>query len=124
MSANPVIWFEIYVKDMTRARKFYQNVFNNELTPMPSGPELEMFGFPMDMNKPGAGGALVRMQGFEPGANSVIVYFSSEDCSIEEKRIVNAGGRIQKPKMSIGQYGFISLAIDTEGNMIGIHSLK
>lgn len=33
-------------------------------------------------------------------------------------------GRIHKSKMSIGQDGFITLAIDTEGNMIGLHSMK
>jgi predicted enzyme related to lactoylglutathione lyase len=32
--------------------------------------------------------------------------------------------RIQQPKMSIGEYGFISLAIDSEGNMFGLHSMK
>jgi len=35
-----------------------------------------------------------------------------------------SGGRIHKKKFSIGQYGFISLAIDTEGNMFGLHSMK
>lgn len=33
-------------------------------------------------------------------------------------------GRVQRPKMSIGEYGFITLAIDTEGNMFGLHSSK
>ncbi len=37
---------------------------------------------------------------------------------------MQAGGRIQRDKMSIGQYGFIALAIDTEGNMIGLHSMQ
>lgn len=27
-------------------------------------------------------------------------------------------------KFSIGQYGYIALATDTEGNMIGLHSMK
>jgi len=26
--------------------------------------------------------------------------------------------------MSIGQYGFIALAVDTEGNMFGLHSME
>jgi predicted enzyme related to lactoylglutathione lyase len=41
---------------------------------------------------------------------------------VEEARVVAAGGRIERPKMSIGDYGFITLAYDTEGNMFGIHS--
>jgi len=37
---------------------------------------------------------------------------------------MDSGGSIHKKKFSIGQYGFISLAIDTEGNMFGLHSMK
>ena len=29
-----------------------------------------------------------------------------------------------KTKFGIGQYGFIALVTDTEGNMIGLHSMK
>ena len=43
------------------------------------------------------------MKGFTAGGNSTIVYFSSEDCSIEEARVVEAGGKIHKPKLSIGE---------------------
>ena len=34
------------------------------------------------------------------------------------------GGRMEKAKQSIGEYGFISLVYDTEGNMMGLHSRK
>lgn len=33
------------------------------------------------------------------------------------------GGRVLKPKSAIGDYGFIALVHDTEGNLIGLHSL-
>ena len=29
-----------------------------------------------------------------------------------------------KEKMGIGQYGFISLCVDTEGNVFGLHSQR
>jgi len=64
------------------------------------------------------------MEGFKAGGNSTLIYFSCEDCAVEESKVEAAGGRIQKPKMSIGEYGFISLAIDSEGNMFGLHSMK
>jgi hypothetical protein len=38
--------------------------------------------------------------------------------------VAEAGGRIERPKMSIGEYGFISMVYDTEGNMIGLHSMQ
>ena len=78
----------------------------------------------MVMDRRGAAGALVHMEGFPSGGNSTLVYFSCADCAIESGRVTAAGGRLQKEKMSIGQYGFIALAVDTEGNMFGLHSLQ
>jgi predicted enzyme related to lactoylglutathione lyase len=64
------------------------------------------------------------MQDMPSGGNSVLVYFSCEDCATEAARAAAAGGRVFKKKFSIGRYGFIALAFHTEGNMIGLHSLK
>lgn len=119
---NPVGWFEIYVQDMTRAQKFYETVFQVQLQPL-QNPGLQMLAFPQSLSQYGAGGALVHMPGFPSGGNSTLIYFSCPDCAVEEARVVPAGGRIQRPKMSIGPYGFISLAFDTEGNMFGMHSM-
>ena len=58
------------------------------------------------------------------GGNSTLVYIVCEDCATEEARVNPAGGRVEKTKFSIGPYGFISLACDTEGNMFGLHSMK
>jgi len=123
MNSNPVGWFEIYVDDMARARKFYETTLGLELTDLKS-PGIEMWAFPMDPEKPGAAGSLVYMEGAKAGGNSTIVYFSSEDCAVEESRIAAAGGEIFKPKFSIGEYGFITLGFDTERNMFGLHSMK
>ena len=128
MNNNPVGWFEIYVQDMGRAKAFYENVFNVQFTKLESpeaeNPEVEIWAFPMHAERYGAPGALVKMHGFPSGANSVLVYFSCEDCVVEAARAARSGGSVKKEKFSIGQYGYISLVIDTEGNMIGLHSMK
>jgi hypothetical protein len=123
MANNPVGWFEIYVQDMKRASRFYEAVFQLQLAP-PSGGGPEMVSFPGDMTTYGAPGALVRMDGVPSGGNSVLVYFSCADCAVEAGRIPAAGGKVVKEKFPIGQYGFIALASDTEGNMFGLHSLR
>jgi predicted enzyme related to lactoylglutathione lyase len=38
--------------------------------------------------------------------------------------VKTSGGKIQKAKVPIGESGFISLAIDTERNMFGLHSMQ
>ncbi len=121
MNYNPVGWFEIYVQDMARAKVFYETVFQVTLQKLP-GTELEMWSFPMQMDRMGAAGALVRMEGISPGGNSVMVYFSCADCGVEESRVTGAGGKVVRPRFSIGEYGFVSLVSDSEGNMIGLHS--
>lgn len=122
MTQNPVCWFEIYVQDMDRAKKFYESVFQVKLERL-NNPDLEIWGFPMVMDLMGASGALVKMEDFPSGGNSTLVYFSCADCAAEEARVVEFGGSIQRGKMSIGEYGFISLVYDTEGNMFGLHSV-
>src|SRR5690349_366269 len=110
MTSNPVGWFEIYVSDLPRAKKFYETVFQKSLEKLSSvNPDFEMWGFPGDIEHTGARGTICKMKGFEPGKNSTIVYFSCKDCAIEEKRVVEAGGRVQKSKMNIGHHGYIAM---------------
>lgn len=85
---------------------------------------LVMRAFPGEMTNAGSTGALVKMDGMKSGGNSVIIYFVCDDCAVEESRVADAGGNVFQPKMSIGEYGFVSLFTDTEGNTIGLHSLK
>lgn len=124
MQPNPVVWFEIYVNDLERAKRFYEAVFEVKLEKLDTpAPDIEMLSFPMSPQGPGAGGALCKMPGYVPGFGTII-YFACDDCAVQESRVAATGGRIQKPKMSIGAYGWISLVVDTEGNMIGLHSMK
>jgi hypothetical protein len=59
-----------------------------------------------------------------PSGGSTLVYFSCEDCAVEAARVLEHGGSVHREKRPIGQYGFITLAVDTEGNMIGLHSMQ
>ncbi|MBV9390280.1 MAG: VOC family protein [Verrucomicrobia bacterium] len=120
---NPVGWFEIYVQDIERAKAFYQKTFQVTLERL-EAPGLELWAFPMSMEASGAAGALVKMEDKDSGIGGTLIYFSCHDCAVEASRAAQNGGRIQKEKMSIGQYGFISLVGDTEGNLIGLHSMQ
>jgi len=123
MANNPVSWFEIYVQDMERARKFYEAMLQVKLEKLNSTVP-ELWAFPQSFTNYGASGALAKMEGVPSGGNSTLVYFSCVDCAVDAKRAVAAGGRILKEKFSIGEYGFIVLAFDTEGNTFGLHSMQ
>lgn len=126
MKQNAIGWFDIYVNDMERAAAFYQTVLKQELENMgdPTDRKVIMKSFPTDMENYGAGGALVKREGANPGTGGTVVYFGVEDCSIEESRVEKAGGKVINPKMSIGEFGFVSVCMDTEGNMFGLSSMK
>lgn len=117
-------FFDIYVNDMDRAQEFYESVLETKLAPMgdPNDPSIEMRSFVDDFQSHGAGGALVKLEHAKPGPGGSMVYFSCDDCAVEEGRAVAAGGQVAKPKYAIGEHGFVSLIIDTEGNMVGLHS--
>ncbi len=122
---NCVGWFEIYVQDLDRAKGFYEKTFGLKLQKLESpGADLEMWAFPMLPERPGCPGALVKMAGKDSGPGGTILYFSCVDCSAEAARAAQSGGQIQRPKFPIGQYGFIAFVSDTEGNLIGLHSMK
>ena len=133
--ANVVVWVDIPVKDMQRARRFYEQLLGNPieeipgsegssalLMPLGTGSEtdasadLSMAGSPM-----GFEGAAVRMT--EPSStHGPIVYLSAKgDMDGMLERAEQAGGRIHAPKQDFGQMGgWLALIIDTEGNLIGL----
>jgi uncharacterized protein len=124
-NTNAIGWFDIYVNDMKRAVAFYESVLKQKLEKIgdPTG-ETQMMSFPGDMSSYGAAGALVKSEHSRPGMGGTMVYFSVEDCSAEESRVAAAGGKIVRPKFSIGQFGWVTLCEDTEGNMFGFNSMK
>ncbi|WP_087024863.1 VOC family protein [Thaumasiovibrio subtropicus] len=121
---NMVGWFEIYVNDLEKAKAFYQTVLAKELSQLPAFSDNmpEMWAFPWTDGEMGAPGAICKMQGVDAGGNSTMVYFNCKDCAEEESRIEGAGGKVVCSKMQIGEFGFIVVASDPDGNMIGFHS--
>lgn len=118
-------FFDIYVDDIDRAQAFYETVLDTELAPMddPNDSTIQMRGFADDFSSHGAGGALVKLDFATPGPGGSMVYFTCDDCAVEEGRATAAGGSVVRPKSPIGEHGFVAVVADTEGNMIGLHSL-
>lgn len=71
----------------------------------------------------GAGGALVQSANNVPSSEGTMVYFYCNDVAVESSRVEAAGGKLIVPKMSLGEFGFMALFIDTEGNKVGMHSM-
>jgi uncharacterized protein len=122
-NVNPVGWFDLHVANLDRAKKFYEAVFNVKRTDAPIEWGKQSF-FPFNPESHDISGALVEKEDFVPSNNNTVIYFETEDNTSEEQRIEEAGGKVVQPKMNIGEFGFISIFIDTEGNTVGLHSRK
>lgn len=122
---NAVGWFDIYVDDLDRATRFYETVLDAKLEAMgdPTG-ESQMMSFPAEMSAYGAAGALTKSAHAAPGVGGTVIYFMAQDCAVEQSRVEAAGGQVVRPKFSIGEYGFVTLCQDTEGNIFGLNSMQ
>lgn len=122
---NAISWFEIPAIDINRAQKFYETIFEIEMIPMDM-PDIQMRMFPLDDNMTQVGGALAKTDGFhKPSAtDGPLIYLNANpDVQTILDRVPAAGGSIVVPKMAIGEYGFMGVFLDTEGNRIALHSV-
>lgn len=117
---NLIVWFDISVKDLDRAMKFYSTVMSVELNSMQIGPGKQA-NFPF---APGvASGSLRESKENEPSATGTMVYLNGgNDLSVPLARVEAAGGTIIKNKTRIGDNGFMAVFKDTEGNHVALHS--
>ncbi len=126
MTKNAISWFEIPVADFERAKKFYQTIFDYEM------PEMSMEGVRMgillhDRDNGGIGGAICRGQGYKPaGENGPKVYLDGgDDLNTVLHRVSGAGGQVILPKTPIGEdMGQFAFFADTEGNVVGLYSIR
>ena len=122
MMQNRVVWFDIAVSDLERAKKFYSKVLDVELIDNEMAPnKMSMFPFEPGM----ASGCLVQGPDYKPSAEGATVYLNGgDDLSVPLSRVEEAGGKVLLDKMSIGEYGFIAYFLDTEGNKVALHSMS
>ncbi len=117
---NPVSYFEIPVRDMDRAVRFYEAVLGYRLVREPvDGNEMALF--PAVEGGAGASGALAKGEVYVPAMTGPIVYFATADI---EKTLGLAGangGKTLYPKTAVGKNGFVAEFADSEGNRIALH---
>ena len=118
--ANPANWFEIPVKDIAKAKAFYESVLGLELTESEMGPN-KMAWFPMEMGATGAAGTLIQGDGYTPSHDGSLVYLHVDKIDPTLEAINGAGGKTLLPRMGIGEHGFIAHFEDVDGNRVALH---
>lgn len=119
---NAINWFEIPATDISRAKTFYESIFEIEMSEMEM-PGMQYAMFPFDPMKGRVAGGLAKSAMHVPANTGSIIYLNANpDLQRVLDRIENAGGKITMEKTSIGQNGFMAFFTDTEGNTVALHS--
>ena len=123
MIHHAVNWFEIPVVDFERARKFYSVIYDYDM-PISEMGSNKMGFFLFDMQKQGIGGAIVQGDGYSPSRDGCKIYLNGgNDLQVVLDRVESAGGKIILSKTLItDDIGYFAIFMDTEGNMINLHS--
>lgn len=118
-----ITWFEIPVRNMQRAAKFYSDIFGKEVQTMDTG-DTKM-GF-LPFQGEGVTGALCEGEKYIPSDKGVLPYLNGgEDLQNVLAKVENAGGKIILNKTLVREdIGYYALIIDTEGNRVALHSKK
>lgn len=122
---NAINWFEIPVNNYERAKKFYSEILDVEITDYHMPEKNMKYGmFPHDQENQGVGGGLVEMAGMNPSQDGSTVYLNGgDDLNVPLSKVEAAGGKVFMPKTNIDENGFIAQFIDTEGNRVALHSM-
>jgi predicted enzyme related to lactoylglutathione lyase len=116
------VHFEIPANDLEKLRKFYSELFGWKIERFP-GPSdywgiqtvpVDDKGLPM---RPGVNGGMMKRQNPD---HKPVNYISVESVDEYSKKVVQLGGQIVVPKMEIPGMGWWALAVDPEGNQIGL----
>ncbi len=113
---NRLVWAEIPVTDLNRAKKFYQTVLQEPLTDMDMGPD------PMAMLPNAGGGAAGHLYPGKPAAKGegITAHLATTSALKDAMaRVKEGGGEVVSEVITIPAGSFF-YAIDTEGNSLGI----
>ncbi|WP_104401724.1 VOC family protein [Vibrio penaeicida] len=118
---NPVGYFEIPVRDIDRAIKFYEIVFGHQFErAVIDGNEMAIFS--SNDQWEGITGALVKGESYVPSKDGSRLYFNAENIDETLSKVLSHGGKVLYPKTSIGELGWVAEFEDIEGNCIALHS--
>jgi uncharacterized protein len=119
---NPGTYFEIPVTDFERAVSFYEAICLCELR-IQNIDGNRMAIFPGSPSSPGIIGALAMGTSYKPSMDGSRIYLHTDSIDATLQLVRAHGGRVEYPKTSIGDLGWVAEFVDTEGNRIALHSL-
>jgi predicted enzyme related to lactoylglutathione lyase len=118
---SQVVWFDVPVKDLDRAIRFYSAVLGCRIEKEEAAPGMFLGVLPHEGEA--IGGCLVIPRDNSPSDHGVLVYLNCDGRLNEAVEAVGAhGGIVLEAVHSIGPYGSRAVVKDSEGNRVALHS--
>jgi len=116
------VHFEIPADNLEIMKKFYGDLFGWKFEKFPGPTDYwSVMTVPIDEKgmavRPGVNGGMMKRNMTE---HKPVNYISVESVDEYWKKVVKLGGKIVSPKMEIPGIGWWALALDPEGNQIGL----
>jgi predicted enzyme related to lactoylglutathione lyase len=114
-TAHSIVWFEIPVDDLDRARTFYGKLFGWKIGAIPGMNDY------MHMDTGGAdaspdGGLMKRMCPEHPVTN----YIGVKSITAHMAKVKKLGGKVHKPRTAVPGMGYLAICQDTENNVFAL----
>jgi len=115
---HPVVHIEISTIDLSKAQKFYSQLFNWKITAWGGSSDYLMFETGKE-----PGGGIQKVDKVRPG-DGVLIYVLVEDIEKTLNKAKELGGKIVKGNTEIPKVGWFGLLTDLDGNTIGVFKPK
>ncbi len=123
MTTDAISWFEIPVRDLDRAQRFYETVLDRKLARETMGEE-RLAIFPAAEGRT-QGCINIGPQPVAPSTSGTRVYLdASPSIDAALSRVADAGGKVVVRKTALPSgMGYWAHMSDTEGNVVGLHAM-
>lgn len=112
-----IVHFDISADDPKRAKRFYEELFNWKIEPLPGPVEYYLIETSDLKGKEGVGGGMAKRNKTEDkitnfiGVNSINEYTA---------KVESLGGKVIEAKWPVPSWGYLAVCLDTENNTFGL----
>jgi len=112
-----IVHFDVAADDPKRAKKFYEGLFDWKMESPPGMTDYYLIET-KDLNgERGVGGGLGKRG--EPGQR-ITSYIGVSSVDEYAAKVEKLGGKVVQPKMTVPEWGYLVVCLDTEDNIFGL----
>ena len=119
--ANPFVHVELQTKELDKAKKFYQGIFDWRFEDMPMGNGMSYTGINVGE---GTGGGMWTNPAAPNGPAHWLAYVNVDNIDATVDKVRSLGGTVVQPKTEVAEMGWYSVITDPSGAMLGLWQSK